>query len=448
MTHENLRLLFTGSVWALFLLNAVQWGLYRQRIYGLFTLHTFSWLTNLFLFDNTVALSAATSTLLMNLSMGFFKLNFLELVLVMFTQRGSAARRWIRVAQALVVAYVLGGWIVWQPAGTSNNVAYEVLTHMFRILAVLINLGAIWLAARRRDSVGRLFLAGSTFMTLRGLLSVALFSGIPWGWATQPVVASVNLVIQGMLMAELLCFSLCLTFLRRSQEVAQARQQAITEQELVSEREQRQRESLEAELAVRRLEQEKMAVQLRALQGQVNPHFLFNSLNTLSSLIDDSPRQAGEFVDELSSVYRYLLRANDNPLITLRDELDFIRSYYHLLQTRHGKGIDLRIAVDDRFLDTQLPPLTLQLLVENAVKHNVVLPDQPLTIAIATNPDGQLVVQNNLQRKASRVLSNGIGLSNILTQYRMLGQGLPTVHDGSGEFVVILPLVATPASAG
>ncbi|GAA4467235.1 hypothetical protein GCM10023189_50550 [Nibrella saemangeumensis] len=446
MTPDNLRLLFTGSVWALFLLNAVQWGLYRQRIYGLFTLHTFSWLSNLFLYDSVITLPASTSTLLMNLSMGFFKLNFLELVLVLFTQPGSTSRHWTRVAQALVAAYVFGGWIVWQP--TDPNTVYEVLTHLFRIVAVLINLGAIWLAAHRRDPVARLFLVGSAFMTLRGFLSLALFSGPKWPWATQDVYASANLVIQGMLMAELLCFSLCLTFLRRLQEVAQARQQAVTEQELVGEREQRRRESLEAELAVQRLEQEKMAVQLRALQGQVNPHFLFNSLNTLSALIDESPRQAGEFVDELSSVYRYLLRANDNPLTTLRHELDFIRSYYHLLQTRHGTGIDLRIAVDDQNLDTQLPPLTLQLLVENAVKHNVVLPDQPLVITITTNPNGQLVVQNNLQRKASRVLSNGVGLSNILTQYRMLGQGLPTVQDGSGQFVVILPLVREPESAG
>ena len=442
MTHENLRLLFTGSVWALFLLNAVQWGLYRQRIYGLFTLHTFSWLSNLFLHDIAVGLSAPTSTLLMNVSMAFFKINFLELVLVLFTRPGSSSRRWIRVAQALVVAYVLGGWLAWQPAGAPASLAYELLTHAFRLLALFVNFGAIWLVVRRRDPVARLFLAGSTFMTLRGLLSLALFSGPRWSWATEAVYGSANLVIQGMLMAELLCFSLCLTFLRRRQEVAQARQQAITEQELVGEREQRRRESLEAELAVRRLEQEKMAVQLRSLQSQVNPHFLFNSLNTLSALIDESPRQAGEFVDELSSVYRYLLRANDNSLTTLRDELDFIRSYYHLLQTRHGTGIDLQIAVEERFLDTQLPPLTLQLLVENAVKHNVVLPDQPLTIVITTDLSGQLVIQNNLQRKASRVFSNGVGLSNIAAQYQMLNLPPPRVEESAEQFTVRLDLVA------
>lgn len=439
MTHENLRLLFTGAVWALFLLNAVQWGLYRQRIYGLFTLHTFSWLTNLLLYD--IALPAATGTLLMNLSMVFFKLNFLELVRALFAPPDSAARRWIRVAQVLVASYALGALLGWLAAPAAPGPAYELMTQAFRILAVLINVGAVWLAARRRDPVARLFLAGSAFMTLRGLLSLALFSGPPGRWITLSVLESANLLIQGMLMAELLCFTLCLTFLRRSQEVAQARQQTLTEQELLSERDQRQRESLEAELAVGRLQQEKMAVQLRALQSQVNPHFLFNSLNTLSSLIEESPRQAGQFVDELSSVYRYLLRANDMPLTTLGAELDFIRSYYHLLQTRHGAGIDLRIEVEDRYLATQLPPLTLQLLVENAVKHNVVLPDQPLTIHLSTDGAHRLLVSNNIQRKPARALSNGVGLSNILTKYGMLNQPAPAIEDDGREFRVTLPLV-------
>lgn len=448
MNPDSLLQLFTGAVWALFLLNAVQWGLYRQRVYGLFTLHTFSWLCNLLLRDLAETLPIATSTVLQNVSMGFFKLNFLELLLVLFTQPGDLARRWIRATQALVAVYVVGESVVWPPGAASQSVAYDVVTWGFRILALVINLGAVWLAARRRDAVARLFLAGSAFMSLRGALSLVVYSGIKWSWATEAAYANANLAIQVMLMAELLCFTLCLTFLRRRQEVVRARQQAVTEQELAREREQRQRENLEAELALRRLEGEKMAVQLRALQSQVNPHFLFNSLNTLSSLIDESPRQAGAFVDELSSVYRYLLRANDQPLTTLREELAFIQSYYHLLKTRHGNGLSLRIAVAERCLDAQLPPLTLQLLVENAVKHNVVLPEQPLSIEIFTDPTGQLVVENNLQRKTTRVLSNGVGLSNILTQYRMLGQATPTVSDEAGRFVVKLPLVAAPHPVG
>ncbi len=208
-------------------------------------------------------------------------------------------------------------------------------------------------------------------------------------------------------------------------------------------------ETRQAKTRLQRAEQEKAALekatlqsQLEALKQQVNPHFLFNALNSLGALIEDDPPQASRFLDELSSVYRYLLRSNDQPLTPLAAELEFIRSYFHLLQTRHGQGLQLALAVEPRYEAYRLPPLTLQLLVENAVKHNIVLAEQPLSIEIATDAAGQLVVENNLQRKPSRVLSNGVGLSNILTQYRMLGQPLPTVRDDAGRFIVRLPLVA------
>ncbi len=208
------------------------------------------------------------------------------------------------------------------------------------------------------------------------------------------------------------------------------------------------RETQYSNARLQRAEREKTALekaalqsQLEALKQQINPHFLFNSLNILDALIEEEPAQARTFLDELASVYRYLLRANEHPLTPLAAELDFIRSYFHLLKTRHGLGLHLDLRVRDRFQRHQLPPLTLQLLVENAVKHNVVLPDQPLRIEIRTDEGGQLVVSNNLQRKKTRVLSNGVGLSNILTQYRMLGQPAPVVTDDGGEFVVTLPLV-------
>ncbi|CCH52075.1 Sensor protein lytS [Fibrisoma limi BUZ 3] len=181
--------------------------------------------------------------------------------------------------------------------------------------------------------------------------------------------------------------------------------------------------------------------QLNALKQQVNPHFLFNSLNTLGVLIDDDPRQASLFLDELSSVYRYLLRSNDDNLTSLDKELEFIRSYYHLLKTRHGRGLNLTVQIGESYGQYQIPPLTLQLLVENAVKHNIVLPDRPLNIEIATDSAGFLTVRNNLQRKSVRVASNGVGLSNILTQYRVMGQPTPTILDNGREFSVTLPLI-------
>ncbi|WP_266364774.1 sensor histidine kinase [Tellurirhabdus rosea] len=188
------------------------------------------------------------------------------------------------------------------------------------------------------------------------------------------------------------------------------------------------------------LSKAQLQAQFDALRQQVNPHFLFNSLNSLISLIDENPRQAGIYAEELSSVYRYLLRSNEAPLVPLSTELDFVTSYYHLLKTRHGDAIQLVTRILPGMEERQLPPLTLQLLIENAVKHNVVLPEQPLTILLAT--DGpQLVVSNNLQRKPSRTLSNGVGLSNILTKYQMLGQPAPVIEDNGREFRVRLPLV-------
>lgn len=188
----------------------------------------------------------------------------------------------------------------------------------------------------------------------------------------------------------------------------------------------------------------KLQQQLNLLKGQINPHFLFNSLNSLSMLIHENPRQAETFVDELSSVYRYLLQNNQNPdtdreLTTLDRELQFIQSYFRLLKTRYGEGIALQVKVDESQLSQQIPPLTLQLLVENAVKHNVILPESPLLVEIFTQNE-QLVVQNTLQRKAA-VYSTKVGLANIATKYKLLGLYAISIREEAGRFVVAVPLL-------
>jgi two-component system LytT family sensor kinase len=182
--------------------------------------------------------------------------------------------------------------------------------------------------------------------------------------------------------------------------------------------------------------------QYESLKSQVNPHFLFNSLNSLSSLIADEPERAEEFVDEMSKVYRYLLQTNEDELTTLETEMRFIQSYFHLLKTRYGAGIRLEIVIAEPFLAYQLPPLTLQMLVENAVKHNVIHANKPLLIEIKTTKVGRLVVRNNLQRKTGRVASNQVGLSNILAKYRLLAQSDPIVTSDNSYFTVALPLMA------
>jgi hypothetical protein len=181
--------------------------------------------------------------------------------------------------------------------------------------------------------------------------------------------------------------------------------------------------------------------QFESLKNQVNPHFLFNSLNSLSSLIADEPEQAEQFVDEMSKVYRYLLQTNEGELTPLANELKFIDSYYHLLKTRYRAGICMEVAIPNEYLNYLLPPLTLQMLVENAVKHNVIQANKPLKLELKI-VEGQLIVRNNLQRKTIRVASNQVGLTNIAAKYRLLAQTEPIISDDDGYFTVVLPLLS------
>jgi sensor histidine kinase YesM len=177
------------------------------------------------------------------------------------------------------------------------------------------------------------------------------------------------------------------------------------------------------------------------LKGQVNPHFLFNCFNTLSSLITEDKARAEKFLDELSKVYRYLLRNNEDGLSTLQNEIRFIESYHRLLQTRHGEAVQLNIEIDRRYDNYLLPSLTLQLLVENVVKHNVLSNNKPLVIDIFTTAGNKLVVNNNLQRRTVKAPSNRVGLENIRAKYALLKLPGFQVMDDKNNFTVVLPLI-------
>ncbi|TLV03203.1 sensor histidine kinase [Dyadobacter luticola] len=213
------------------------------------------------------------------------------------------------------------------------------------------------------------------------------------------------------------------------------------------------------EVIKEKLMKEHVNGQLESLKAQVSPHFLFNTLNSLSTLIAEDPGKAEQFVDEMARVYRYLLQTNHSTieendfsqLTTLQKELSFIESYGHLLKTRYGEGMKLYIHVEPIYLTRRIPPLTLQLLVENAVKHNVIRNSRPLTIFILSTQEGQLMVRNNLQRKtttagAENLESTKVGLSNIITKYQLLteyqpGLAQPVVDSDHEFFTVILPLI-------
>jgi sensor histidine kinase YesM len=181
--------------------------------------------------------------------------------------------------------------------------------------------------------------------------------------------------------------------------------------------------------------------EFETLKSQVNPHFLFNCFNTLSSLISEDKEQAEAFLNELSKVYRYLLRNNEDSLSTVRDELNFIQSYYRLLKTRHGNAIELQVEVDKKYYKYLLPSLSLQLLVENAVKHNVVSRHQPLVIDIFSMEGNKLAVNNNLQLKKVKMPSNKIGLANIKSKYELLHYNGYEVLQDARNFTVVLPLI-------
>ena len=216
------------------------------------------------------------------------------------------------------------------------------------------------------------------------------------------------------------------------------------------------------EINKEKLLKENIQGQLQSLKAQVSPHFLFNSLNSLSTLISEDSEKAEEFVNQMARVYRYLLQTNQstteeenvNHLTTLAHELAFIESYYHLLKTRYGEGMHMNLTIDERYLSYLLPPITLQLLVENAVKHNVIRPSRPLTVEIITTDDGRLQVRNNLQKKNVSGLENlestQVGLANIQAKYHLLSQeqaGIsePMIENGPDYFTVTLPLILTPS---
>ena len=189
-----------------------------------------------------------------------------------------------------------------------------------------------------------------------------------------------------------------------------------------------------------RLKREKVETQLESLKNQVNPHFLFNSLNTLTSLIPNDPNEAVEFVQRLAQVYRYVLDVNATRLIPLKKELDFIRSYLFLLQARHGDRLQVHIDIPEDYWNYQLIPLALQILIENAVKHNVVSKKHPLHVDIRVEA-GRLIVSNPVFQKKYVSGSTGLGLKNIISRYNLLTNKTVEVEEEYEHFTVSIPLI-------
>ena len=182
------------------------------------------------------------------------------------------------------------------------------------------------------------------------------------------------------------------------------------------------------------------AASFDALKNQLDPHFLFNSLNVLTSLIEENPKAATKFTTSLSKVYRYVLEQKNKDLVTLQEELEFAQLYMSLLKMRFEDSIEYNTPQQLENPEAKVVPLSLQLLLENAVKHNMVTPSKRLIITIYEQ-DGALVVQNNIQPKQVVKKSSGVGLQNIRQRYQLLTDRPVLISELNNEFVVALPLL-------
>ena len=194
----------------------------------------------------------------------------------------------------------------------------------------------------------------------------------------------------------------------------------------------------EAAVQQEKLKREQLALQYETLKSQVNPHFLFNNLNSLTSLISTNPDKAIDFVKKLSEVYRYVLDQKDHELVDLETELKFLESYVYLQKIRFESNLDIQINVNaGKF---KVIPLSVQMLVENAVKHNEISDKNPLTIRIFSTEDEYLVVENRLQKKAGSE-GSGSGIQNIKDRYEFFTSKKVIISEGKEKFVVCIPLL-------
>ena len=188
-----------------------------------------------------------------------------------------------------------------------------------------------------------------------------------------------------------------------------------------------------------KLREENLIFQNETLKNQVNPHFLFNSLNTISSLVQTHPEAAERFINNLSSIYRYIIENGQKNKVSLKSELDFITDYYNLHKTRDEEKIVLSVDVPgaDRF---EILPVSLQILLENAIKHNIATRENQLRITISIE-DQFIVVKNNLQRKASQLKSTMTGLNNLSARIKLITGKEMIVEETEEYFTVKLPLL-------
>jgi two-component system, LytTR family, sensor kinase len=199
-------------------------------------------------------------------------------------------------------------------------------------------------------------------------------------------------------------------------------------------------ESRREKLKAEKLEKELSQVRFEVLKSQINPHFMFNSLNVLSGLIEKDIGKAQQFIEEFSQIYRYVLETIEKPVVSFGEELSFVRSYIFLQQIRYGEALQLKVNVPAELLQLLLPPLSLQIVLENAIKHNIVNASNPLVIEIITDIN-LLVIRNNIQPKISANKSTRLGQLNLQRRYSMICDEKPVFMVENNFYLAKLPLL-------
>ncbi len=193
---------------------------------------------------------------------------------------------------------------------------------------------------------------------------------------------------------------------------------------------------------MQKLQEEKIRFQFQVLRNQINPHFLFNSFNTLISTIEENPKMAVGYVEHLSEFFRNIVNYRDKDIITLGEEITLLQNYFYLQQKRYGDHLKLNINItEEAKKHTFIPPLTLQLLLENAIKHNAVSKEAPLTVELYIENEKWLILRNNINPKLSKEAGSGMGLQNIINRYNLLSREQVLIHQDGINYTVSLPIL-------
>jgi len=200
-------------------------------------------------------------------------------------------------------------------------------------------------------------------------------------------------------------------------------------------------QAAQQQVKVSELKQSAMAAELQALKLQIDPHFIFNNLSVLSEVILEDQQSGYEYAESLARVYRYLLVNSKKDLIGLEEELKFLDAYIFMIKKRLGDGVHFDLQIKEDWKSKLIPPMTLQFLVENAIKHNQTSKSMPLEIRISCLPTGELLVSNTLKPLLNKIESSGVGMLNIKYRFELLGAPKPTIECSLTEFKVKLPLL-------